>query len=333
MVLRLVSTFAVAAFIYLDPFLFSLVRKVAFAAGPVAMDEDLAAGMSMDDDVIRYLIFILTLVFVCTPAPFIDGIPSVLENMLCLPKSFLLTSRSMTDRSDFYFVTELVQLNIQENESTTGDNVESEAPQIEEEHKLKQVSRAFWEKTLAKEFLGVEAAKRNDKTDHAKKNNATVPIFYEDPACEICTDKEMSLLVDSMQTTFRTGWSQPVAQRRRALLALRDLVSDNTEAIIAAAKEDLVRPRFETLLFECRLVVVHIERLLLGLDEWAKPKVNNSSGSSVGFGAEYRTQKDALGVVWILAATNFPFYAHHHPACWGTGRGKYSHCAAPTTSQ
>ena len=116
----------------------------------------------------------------------------------------------------------------------------------------------------------------------------------------------MSLLVTSMQATFRAGWSQPVAQRRRALLALRDLVRDNTKEIVAAAIADIRRPRFETLLFECDLVVAHIEKLLLGIDDWARSTVSHG-GASVGLGADYRTQKDSLGVAWIIGAWNFPF--------------------------
>ena len=55
--------------------------------------------------------------------------------------------------------------------------------------------------------------------------------------------------------------------------------------------------------------------------------MNNSSGSSVDLEQSIE-RKDALGVVWILAATNFPFMRTIIPLA-GALVWKYSQCAAP----
>ena len=312
MVLRLLCASVCFVLVLLEPTMFALAEKMALSAGKLA-EEDVSADDK--EGVTRFLVFILSLVFVCTPAPFIDIIPNILQSKFLFPPSSLLVSRSTTDRSDFFFVTELIQLKVY-------DRIEAT---VSEAIQLKNMSSDFWEPVLKKQLLyGEDEREENDgdnsKSRHCDPSNenqsakgipdsgktSPLPMFLKNMAYDICTDQDLALLVMSLQITFRAGWSQPVSQRRQALLTLRKIVSDNQEAIVTAASHDLARPRSETVFFECQLVIAHIESLLLGMDKWTRSD-SIQSGQSIGFGSQYRRQRDPLGVVWIVGDSNFPF--------------------------
>jgi coniferyl-aldehyde dehydrogenase len=96
------------------------------------------------------------------------------------------------------------------------------------------------------------------------------------------------------------------AQRKADLLALKRLVVENQEAIIAAISSDYGnRSRHETLIAEIIFVLEGIKFALRHLNGWMKPQRRHVDLTSFP-GARNRVIPQPLGVVGVIVPWNFP---------------------------
>ena len=77
---------------------------------------------------------------------------------------------------------------------------------------------------------------------------------------------------DELRASFTAGFSRPISVRRRNLLALRRLFTENEEAILDALKQDLGRTRFEATLYDYLIPLSEIDHLLKNLEKWTAPR-------------------------------------------------------------
>ena len=83
---------------------------------------------------------------------------------------------------------------------------------------------------------------------------------------------EIPTLVKEMQRSYASGITRPLAKRKEQIRQLRKFFVENEERIIEAIKQDLGRPRFETLFYDCGLPIAEIDEALRHLDDWAAPE-------------------------------------------------------------
>ena len=134
-----------------------------------------------------------------------------------------------------------------------------------------------------------------------------MPLLYSDPH-DIHTATDIESVVESLHATFLAGWSRPVHQRKRVLVALRALVTENKDAIVAAGKIDLHRPTSETFFWEYTLLLSRIDHILTHLDDWTSNTSFDSRRSRTAtWPSTQRLRPEPLGVVAVFGGWNFPF--------------------------
>ena len=97
-----------------------------------------------------------------------------------------------------------------------------------------------------------------------------------------------------------------LAQRRKDLLALKSMLADNREAIVAAINQDYGnRSSHETMLAELIMVIDGINFALKHLKKWMKTQKREIEFSLYP-GARNRVIPQPLGVIGVIAPWNFP---------------------------
>lgn len=145
-----------------------------------------------------------------------------------------------------------------------------------------------------------------------------LPVLFNTPK-EINTKEKVISVVESLNATFLAGWSRPIHQRKRVLMALRCMIVDNETDIVQAAYTDLHRPSFETLFWECRALVSEIDYLLHHIDEWTNNQVNAKRSRLLTWPSTQWVRPEPLGVVLILGSWMFPFLSMLSPLAGGKG--------------
>ncbi|KJE97385.1 aldehyde dehydrogenase type III-PG [Capsaspora owczarzaki ATCC 30864] len=115
---------------------------------------------------------------------------------------------------------------------------------------------------------------------------------------------EIPKIVAELRESFQQGVALEIPYRKKQLLALARMCTDNEEQFAEALKKDLNKPKAESVLFDIRFVAGEVARLLEHIDEWATaeaptvPLLNKLDGN--------RLVRDPLGVVLVIGAWNFP---------------------------
>ncbi len=117
------------------------------------------------------------------------------------------------------------------------------------------------------------------------------------------------MLSQSLQLQRKSFLSDPTPdykKRVQDLLALKTMINENRDAIIAAINEDYGnRSRHETLFAEIITVTDSINDAIKKLKKWMKPQKRHVD-QSMFFGAKNRLLPQPLGVIGVLVPWNFP---------------------------
>jgi aldehyde dehydrogenase (NAD+) len=111
-------------------------------------------------------------------------------------------------------------------------------------------------------------------------------------------------IVAKQRQFFATGKTKDVAFRISKLKILKQLVVENTEAIIKALKADLHKPEFETYATEIG-VTKEIDYALKYINSWTKQK--KAAVPLEFFPYSAKICPEPLGVVLIISPWNYPF--------------------------
>jgi len=106
------------------------------------------------------------------------------------------------------------------------------------------------------------------------------------------------------EETFRSGRTKSYEWREKQLKAIRQMVTDSSDQILAAVGGDLGRPVMENFLAEVSAVCGEVDFVLANLKSWMQPQaVSTPLLQQPGRSAVLREPK---GVVLILCPWNFP---------------------------
>ena len=120
----------------------------------------------------------------------------------------------------------------------------------------------------------------------------------------VATRNAAANLVRQARTYFNTGATQSLAWRLGQLKALKKMIMENEDAIVEAQRKDLRKAKMETVLTETFLALHDIDNHLANLAKWMRPK--KPSVELPNMLDKCQVQRDALGVVLILGAWNYP---------------------------
>uniref|UniRef100_A0A914VJB9 Aldehyde dehydrogenase n=1 Tax=Plectus sambesii TaxID=2011161 RepID=A0A914VJB9_9BILA len=111
-------------------------------------------------------------------------------------------------------------------------------------------------------------------------------------------------LVKDARVTFARGRTLPVEYRKEQLVKLRDLISENEEALYEAVYKDVRRPKAEAINFETLMLLNEINTAIAEVKNWSKP--TKVSRNVLQLTDSAYLHKDPLGVVLIIGAWNYP---------------------------
>src|SRR3954453_11331475 len=110
--------------------------------------------------------------------------------------------------------------------------------------------------------------------------------------------------VARLRRTFETGRTRDIVWRREQLEALRRLLLEGEERLIAAIRADFSKPAFETQITETRNVVWEIDHALPRLARWMRG--HRTSVPWALWPGSGRIRPEPLGVALIIAPWNYP---------------------------
>lgn len=124
------------------------------------------------------------------------------------------------------------------------------------------------------------------------------------PATPTTPDLDAVALVADLRATFASGRTRDAAWRTAQLRALRRMLAEQEEALLAALRADLGKPAIEAFLTEIAFVRAEVDVTLKHLRRWMRPE-------RVGIPvkqqpARARVHRDPLGVVLIIGPWNYP---------------------------
>ncbi|TYZ63478.1 hypothetical protein PybrP1_006646 [[Pythium] brassicae (nom. inval.)] len=118
------------------------------------------------------------------------------------------------------------------------------------------------------------------------------------------TPEEIAADVQALRAAFRAGVTRDLKARKAQLLALRRLLTENSDALCAAMEHDLHKHPTESRLTEISVIFPEIQEHLDYLEDWSAPeRVSTNLGNLPGKSLVY---KEPLGVVNIIGTWNYP---------------------------
>ena len=110
--------------------------------------------------------------------------------------------------------------------------------------------------------------------------------------------------VAELRTSFESGKTRPLAWRRAQLEGLSQLVSEGSDEILQALRQDLRKPVLEAWNAEIGFIRQEVKLTLKNLAKWTRPeKVTTPIHLRPG---KSRIVREPLGVVLIIAPWNYP---------------------------
>jgi len=122
-----------------------------------------------------------------------------------------------------------------------------------------------------------------------------------------------------MRESFFLNKSVNISKRREQLLALKQGVKQNKQAILDALKQDLNRPTFEAAMYDYLIVLREIDEYIHNLEKW-------TATDTLGFDiltapAKAAVYKIPIGTVLIIDTWNYPFMLAVVPAAAAIAAG------------
>ncbi|SFS72080.1 aldehyde dehydrogenase (NAD+) [Zhouia amylolytica] len=112
-------------------------------------------------------------------------------------------------------------------------------------------------------------------------------------------------LLKQQNAFFNAQKTKDVSYRKEMLLALRNEIEINEEAICDAIYEDFKKPQFESMATETQLVLAELNLMIKRIRQWASP--TRVSTNLLNFPSSDRIYKEPFGKVLIIAPWNYPF--------------------------
>ena len=110
---------------------------------------------------------------------------------------------------------------------------------------------------------------------------------------------------EAKKAFFESSATRGYDFRKKQLKKLKQVITDNEAEIIAALKQDLHKPAFESFTSEISLLYAEIDDALKNLKKWMKPK--RVSTPIIHFPTTSKVYTEPLGVVLIIGPWNYPF--------------------------
>uniref|UniRef100_A0A7S1QZ24 Aldehyde dehydrogenase n=1 Tax=Neobodo designis TaxID=312471 RepID=A0A7S1QZ24_NEODS len=111
-------------------------------------------------------------------------------------------------------------------------------------------------------------------------------------------------IVAASRQAFDKGALRTVAQRKDAIRKVATMVKEREADFVAATREDMSKPAFETKVTELAMVLHEAYNALDNLDAWTAPQKVELEGIQ-HLDTQY-IRRDPLGVVLIIGAWNYP---------------------------
>jgi aldehyde dehydrogenase (NAD+) len=116
----------------------------------------------------------------------------------------------------------------------------------------------------------------------------------------------MTLTASNLRATFESGVTRPLAWRTEQLHALRRLVAEGEEELLAAVAADLGKPPVEALVSDISFVGSSVDSALAGLDHWMRPE--RVRVPPVQQPARASIVREPYGVALVMAPWNYPVH-------------------------
>jgi len=101
-----------------------------------------------------------------------------------------------------------------------------------------------------------------------------------------------------MRTSFNTGQTLPIAKRMEQLKCMQRMFEENEDAIVAALKEDLNRPKFEGVIYDNLVAIGEIKEMIHNMKAWTAPE--EQGFNLLTFPSSQWLQKEPYGVVLVI---------------------------------
>eukprot|EP00002_Diphylleia_rotans_P000821 TRINITY_DN10435_c0_g2_i2.p1 TRINITY_DN10435_c0_g2~~TRINITY_DN10435_c0_g2_i2.p1 ORF type:complete len:230 (-),score=50.76 TRINITY_DN10435_c0_g2_i2:210-899(-) len=111
-------------------------------------------------------------------------------------------------------------------------------------------------------------------------------------------------IVRSLRRVFSEDIPASYEWRRRQLVGIYKLVTENEARIAEALQKDLCKPKFETVLSECGVIQVETVHAFDSLKEWMKPQMPSVPIQYIA--DTCMIQRQPYGVVLIISPWNYP---------------------------
>lgn len=125
--------------------------------------------------------------------------------------------------------------------------------------------------------------------------------------------------IQQLNSTFASGKTKPITWRKQQLLALRQMLQDNEQAIYDALKKDLGKCQFEAYVSEFEYVLKDIKLFLKNLKSWSKPR--HLGTPLLAQPGHSRIVPEPYGTVLVMGAWNYPLQLVLSPMVAAMGAG------------
>ncbi|XGW06512.1 hypothetical protein V3C99_016653 [Haemonchus contortus] len=142
---------------------------------------------------------------------------------------------------------------------------------------------------------------------HYNSVSSTSPC-QDRSACGDWSEEETSMnyseVVSRLRTYFRSGEPAKLEHRKEQLRNLRNLITENTDALCEGVQQDLRRLPQTTYILELASAIQEIDYILANLSEWCKPTmVQKTFATALD---QPMIVREPLGVVLIMSPWNYP---------------------------
>ena len=115
----------------------------------------------------------------------------------------------------------------------------------------------------------------------------------------------MESVVNTLRKSFNTNVTKSFEWRNAQLLAIEKLIDENTNELCEALKQDLNKPKHESMTLEIGMIKNSIIYCSKNLKSWIQPQKVNPIIQARALYSTY-IQYQPLGVCFIIGAWNYP---------------------------